>query len=211
MLYDFQIPQETLGVVALDPGIRTFQTTFDLNSVCTEWGCGDSDRLGRLCHAYDKLQSKWSQSTINHKKRYKYKRAGRRIQERIKNLVNELHKKLALWLCQNYQVILLPSFNTSIISRKLHSKTARAMMTWSHYRFQQRLIHKAREFPSRRVYIVNEAYTSKTCTHCGHIHQSLGSNKVYECSRCDMVLDRDMNGARNVLLRFLTNHELEPY
>jgi hypothetical protein len=39
------------------------------------------------------LQSKWSQPEINHRKRYRYKKAGARIQRRIWNLVNELHKK----------------------------------------------------------------------------------------------------------------------
>ena len=107
---EIQAPQSTLGVVALDPGVRTFQTTFNLNSIVTEWGKGDYTRIGRLCHAYDKLQSKWSQ--VTHNKRYK-----------------------------------------------------------SHYRFKERLLYKSREFPWCHVYIVNEVYTSKTCTHCGHIHR----------------------------------------
>ena len=207
-----QAPESTLGVVALDPGVRTFQTTFDLNSMVTEWGKGDYTRIGRLCHAYDKIQSKWSQPQVNHNKRYKYKKAGLRIQKQIRNLVSDLHKKLCLWLCQSYRVILLPEFATQHMVkrayRKISSKTARAMLTWSHYSFKQRLLHKSREFPWCNVYIVNEAYTSKTCTHCGYIHHHLGGAKEFHCPRCHSTIDRDHNGARNILLRFLTKHNI---
>ena len=208
-----QAPQSTLGVVALDPGVRTFQTTFDLNSIVTEWGSGDSTRIGRLCHAYDKLQSKWSQ--VKHNKRYRYKKAGLRIYKKVKNLVGDLHKKMCLWLCKNYRIILLPEFNSQDMvkksNRKIGSKTARAMMTWSHYSFKQRLLHKSREFPWCHVHIVSEAYTSKTCTCCGHIHHKLGKSKVFKCPACSTVMDRDHNAARNILIRFLTTHNIKSH
>jgi hypothetical protein len=43
-----------------------------------------------------------------HKKRANMKRAAARMRERIHNLVNELHKKAALWLCSNYDAVLIP-------------------------------------------------------------------------------------------------------
>ena len=45
----------------------------------------------------------------------------------------------------------------------------------------------------------------------GHIHTSLGSNKVFHCPQCGLTIDRDMNGARNILIRFLTTNHIEPY
>jgi putative transposase len=92
----------------------------------------------------------------------------------------------------------------------MNNKTARAMATWSHYRFKQRLLHKSREHPDCRVYIVNESYTSKTCDRCGHIHSELGGggggSKVFKCPSCSWQIDRDINGARNILIRFLSEH-----
>ena len=105
-----QAPKHSGCVVALDPGIITFQSTFDTNGYVSKWGTGDVKRITRLCLVHDKLQSKWT--LTNHKKRYKYKKAGRRIQKKIRNLVDDLHKKLCLWLCRNYRAILLPSFET---------------------------------------------------------------------------------------------------
>ena len=150
---------------------------------------------------------------MKHKQRRAFQKAARRIRLKVTNLVDELHKKLAKWLCENYRVILLPKFETQKMSlkgfRKISSVTVRKMITWSHYRFQQRLINKAREYPWCCVEICDEAYTSKTCTKCGHINKKLGGNKTFKCSlrSCGFQIDRDFGGARNILLRYLTlNH-----
>jgi putative transposase len=58
------------------------------------------------------------------------------------------------------------------------------------------------------VVIVDESYTSKTCTRCGWVHQKLGGNKVFKCQRCALVINRDYNGARNVLLKNASNFAL---
>ena len=49
-----------------------------------------------------------------------------------------------------------------------------------HYQFRQRLIQKARE-AGKILLVVDEAYTSKTCSQCGHQNNSLGGSKVSRC------------------------------
>ena len=80
------------------------------------------------------------------------------------------------------------------------------MLTWGHYRFRQRLIGKSLFFPQTKVIVTEEPYTSKTCGACGFVDYGLGSKKVFRCTECKVELDRDVNGARNVLLRYLTLH-----
>ncbi len=98
-------------------------------------------------------------------------------------------------------MILLPTFETQEMVCKLNSKTARAMMTWAHFRFKQHLKAKAEEY-SAIVLDANEAYTSKTCSYCGNI-QHIGSKKRMRCS-CGVDVDRDHQGARGIFLRALT-------
>jgi len=50
---------------------------------------------------------------------------------------------------------------------------------------------------------VSEAYTSKTCTKCGHIHTKLGGAKVFVCPKCNHKMPRDWQGALGILLRAL--------
>lgn len=122
------------------------------------------------------------------------------------HLIDEAHKQIVGYLTNNYRVIFLPTFETSKMvakaSRKIRSKTVRSMLTWAHYRFELFLNQKA-EMTNTIVITGSEAYTSKTCTKCGHIHQTLGGSKVFKCPSCGHVLPRDMNGALGFMLKAL--------
>lgn len=191
-------------IAALDPGIRSFQTVYNPQGSCKEYAKGDYKRVERLAFHYDQLQSKWSQKDCKAKKRYKLKRAGRRLIKRIQNLVKDAHNNIAKELCTLYETILLPEFNTSFMVRKrkrnISGKTARAMLTWSHYKFKQRLIAKSQE-TGTHVEIVTEEFTSKTCGCCGWQNDALGSSKVFECKQCRVTTGRDVNAARCILLK----------
>ena len=70
-----------------------------------------------------------------------------------------------------------------------------------HYQFKMRLTEKVKHVSNTRLYIVDESYTSKTCTNCGVIKADLGSSKIYQCDKCSLIIDRDVNGARNILIK----------
>ncbi|WP_424096198.1 RNA-guided endonuclease InsQ/TnpB family protein [Moorena producens] len=198
-------PIETKKVITLDPGVRTFMTGFD-GSEFLEFGNNDFQKIAKLCSHLDKLKSKHDQSRghIHKHRRYKLKKAMAQLRTRIKNLRSELHKQVASYLARNYDVIILPTFNTSQMvprkKRKLKNKTARAMMTWAFYQFSQILEHLCNRYGSKLVRITEE-YTSKTCTKCGHIHRKLGSSKNFLCPHCGYEIPRDFNGAVGIFLK----------
>jgi len=162
------------STISLDPGVRTFMTGFDADGLCCEWGKDDMTKIFRLCHSVDSLQRRWK--GVRHHQRYRMKIAARRVRLKIRNLVDEMHKKLAKWLCENYRCVIIPEFEPSQMvikgNRKVNSKTASAMLTWSHYRFRQRLLNKAREYSTCQVIVADEAYTSKT----GAVERSMPSS-----------------------------------
>jgi putative transposase len=134
------------------------------------------------------------------------RQAAFRLRQKIRNLVDECHRKVAAFLTDNYRLIFLPTFDSAQMvakaGRKFGSKTARAMLTWAHYRFQRFLKFQAKK-KNVVVVDVSEAYTSKTCTKCGHIHTKLGGAKVFVCPKCNHKLPRDWQGALGILLRAL--------
>jgi putative transposase len=186
-------------VVALDPGIRTFQTFYN-PEFSGLLGNGDIGRITRLCHHLDNLISKKSKSTSKQKQRIG--KAIKRMRNKIKNLVGEMHHKISKFLVEHFDIIFLPSFDVSQMvkrgKRKLNSKTARSLLTWSHYRFKCFLKNKCEEF-NKLLLIVNEAYTSKTLSWTGRINYSLGGSKIIQDdSHC---VNRDINGARNIWVK----------
>jgi len=66
------------------------------------------------------------------------RKAGARASAKIHQLVQDLHEKLAKFLCTNFSVILFPKFESSKMihrsQRKSKAETARALATWSHFR-----------------------------------------------------------------------------
>jgi len=143
-------------------------------------------------------------------RRFKMRKAQLRMRLKIRNLVDEFHKKLTKWLVENYELILLPEYNTSNMankkrSRKISKPSVRAMMTWSPYRFKQRLLMKAKlEGNTCQVVIVSEHHTTMTCGECGCLNRNVGASKMFECSGCLSTMPRDWNAARNIFLRHVT-------
>jgi len=191
-------------IVALDPGIRSFITFYSPES-SGHLGKSDFSRIQRLCFHLDNLISK-RDLMKNRQKRRALTKVSRRMRAKIKNLITELHHKTAKFLTDNFDVILLPTFETkqmaSKAKRKLRKKSVRSMLTFAHYKFKQFLKWKAFQ-AGKLVVDCNEAYTSKTHPQTGEI-KNIGSAKwikLLDGSRAN----RDIVGARNIFLRALVD------
>ena len=187
-------------IVALDPGVRDFMTFFSEDSF--GWlGQQCINRIQRLCQHCDNLLSRATQE--KRPLRRALRKAANKIKVKIRNLIDELHKKVAHFLVSNFDIILLPTFETKQMTkrgaRKLRTKSVRQMLTLSHYRFKTFLKQKASEY-GVQVIDVCEAYTSKTVSWTGEIVDNLGGSKVIKSSE-DHRMDRDLNGARGIFIK----------
>ncbi len=146
-------------------------------------------------------------SKTNKQLKRRLQSAANRLRAKIKSLVDELHKKTAKFLLDNFDVILLPTFETSQMAlkgkRRIRSKSVRQMLTLSHYKFKQFIKHKALE-QNKVVLDVNEAYTSKTVSWTGEIVK-IGGSKIIKSPSTGQKMDRDLNGARGIFLRALVD------
>lgn len=197
-----QAAQERRGIVAIDPGVRTFATIFGIRDgmeFIGKFGEDATQRIMKLCLRIDSIISKLKKAPTRSKKT-SLKRALNRLKWQVWDLISELHNKVVRFLADNFAVVLLPTYETSEMvirgGRKLSSKTARAMLTLGNFRFAQKL-----EQAGVQVYRVNEAYTSKTDSWTGNINWKLGGAKTIKVGDSRTVVDRDVNGARGILLR----------
>jgi len=187
-------------IVALDPGVRDFMTFFSED--CFGWlGQQCINRIQRLCQHCDNLLSRATQE--KRPLRRALRKAANRIKVKIRNLIDELHKKIAHFLVTNFDIILLPTFETKQMTkrgaRKLRKVSVRQMLTLSHYRFKVFLKRKAKEY-GVQVIDVCEAYTSKTVSWTGEIITNLQGSKVIKSSEGHRM-DRDLNGARGIFIK----------
>ena len=72
------------------------------------------------------------------------------------------------------------------------------MLSLSHYSFRERLEYQCKKYGCN-LKVVDEAYTSKTCSECG-IQTDVGKSKVFNCSnpKCKFICDRDINASINI-------------
>ena len=194
-------PRDPSGrIVALDPGVRTFITYFSEDGF--GWiGHHAINRIQRLCQHLDNLLTRALQ--VRRPLRRTLRQAANKIRFKIRNLIDELHKKTARFLVDTYDIILLPTFETQDMckrgKRKLRKKSVRQMLTLSHYQFKQFLKHKANEC-GVIVIDVCEAYTSKTVSWTGDVIDNLGGQKTIK-DGVGNVMDRDLNGARGIFVK----------
>ena len=64
--------------------------------------------------------------------------------------------------------------------------------------FSNYLSYKA-ESAGRKLVKVNPAYTSQTCSKCGHRQKMPLDVRVFHCPCCDLSIDRDLNASLNIL------------
>ncbi|CAG8578432.1 23022_t:CDS:2, partial [Gigaspora margarita] len=120
---DIQVA-ENLNIVAIDPGIRTGWAWYSQSKGCGWFGNLDINRVFRLSLSLDDLISRTTHAP--YKKRNLMKRAQTRLRYRIQNLIEECHKKVALWFLTNFDIIIIPPFNGSAI--RLTSKEQKCLI-----------------------------------------------------------------------------------
>ena len=184
---------ERFEVCGIDPGLKTFLTIYNPEKECIKIMNRDTTtKLTRLINKKIAL-TKLDRTKI-------IKRAILRNNRRIHNNVKELHYKSARFLCQNYNKIYLGKLSTqSIVKGKLTSFDKHFAHALSHFTFSQVLENKCKEF-EKILYYVDESYTSKTCGNCGSLYD-VKLSRVYSCANCSQNYDRDMNAARNILIK----------
>ena len=193
---DSQTPaaqEKGADLVSCDPGVRTFLSCYSPTGHVTSIGEAANQDLYRLLEHADKLKAEQAPE-----------RDIRLINRKIRNMCNDLHWKAAKFLASNYKVILLPHFRTAemLRGRKLSKRTKRQMQAFSFFQFKEKLAFQCHKYKSHLV-LVEEDYTSKTCGACGEVKWDLKGEKTFTCDSCRVVLDRDENGARNILLKNL--------
>jgi hypothetical protein len=227
-----QRPPAAAGeVVSIDPGVRTFATCFyaraggyreagnrlgrDVEVLAAEAWRADM-RAERLWHLSREAFEREGDLKLQRRLVQRAKRVHRfaaRLRLRARNKAAALHWDLANALCRSAELVLLPDFSPGALSnnkdgrRKICQGTARQMLGQGHCTFRDRLKSKAEEYGAR-VVMCREDFTSKTCGRCGRLNQDLGSSKHFCCPGCGFTIDRDRNGARNVLLRYIADHEV---
>jgi putative transposase len=97
-------------------------------------------------------------------------------------------------LVKRFDVICVEALNIRTLADSNLAKDVRDQ-AWGG--FVRILADKAEE-AGRRLVLVNPKNTTQMCSNCGQIVPKRREERIHSC-RCGLVLDRDVNAARNIL------------
>jgi putative transposase len=199
---EYENTKENKDVLGVDLGLENLYTDSNGNK---------QKRFSRKLYKkyrnrIDILNESLSRKKKGSKKRKKVKKQLGKAYKRLSNTNNDyLHKASRKLVDNKEHNIGLGNINVkNIIEKSTGNKTKKGLIK-SFYgaglgKFKNFVEYKTKKLGKFFIF-VEENYTSKTCSCCGHINNKLKlSDRVYKCSNCENSIDRDFNSAINMKL-----------
>lgn len=189
-------PNET--VVGLDMGVKSLVA--DSEGHITPNSKHLNASMRRLAVAQRHLSRCKKGST----RRKKAKRNVARIHERVANQRQDALHKVSRRYVIGYGTIVIEDLNIMGLLRNHSLARAIADTSWGTLRWM--LTYKA-ECAGRVLVAIPPHFTSQKCSNCGEYVPKSLSVRTHVCPHCGYVGDRDVNAARNILVKGLARTE----
>ncbi len=194
-------------IVAFDLGIKTLATGVnEQGRVYTVGGFKGhqwyNKQLDKIRSKRDKCKKK-SRRYIHLSK--VYKRVSEKKQNKRKDSLHKASHLIAHTLVERTVIVGDLSQRQMVIQQHVERNKSlnRAVYNeWGLYTFTQMLQYKCDLYGKELVFL-DERYTSKDCSGCGNRQDMPLWKRMYCCTKCGLVMDRDENSAHNILTRFL--------
>jgi putative transposase len=177
--------------IGIDLGLKTFATLSN----------GELIKNPRHLKRYEE-QLAWNQRLFskkkkgsNNKKKSKLKVA--RIYEKVSNTRADFLHKTSTKLVNDYSLIALEKLASWNMAEQNFGKFINDA-GWN--MFANMLRYKAEETGCEVVF-VNPKNTTQECSRCHDIVKKGISVRIHDCPFCNLVMDRDLNAARNIFIR----------
>jgi putative transposase len=184
-------PRQGTRAVGVDLGIRKFAALSDGGFIPSLRAARRAERRLRLA------QRRLSRRKSGSRRRAEARKALARCHAQVaRQRANHLHQASAR-LIRDYEFIVVESLNLTALAAGTLAKDVRDA-SWG--RFLSMLRYKA-ERAGVRLVEVNPRNTSQECSRCGNTVEKPRCEEWHRCERCGLMIDRDLNAARNILFR----------
>jgi putative transposase len=121
-----------------------------------------------------------------------------RIYERISDIRQDWNHKVTTTLAKSYGTIKVEALNIQNMLKNHRLAKSISDVSWGD--LMGKLAYKV-EQTGGRIIKVDPRNTSQECSACGAIVKKTLSQRKHSCQNCGLVLDRDVNAAKNILNR----------
>lgn len=192
-----QFPVES-NKIGLDLGIKDFAVMSDGTKI------PNPHFKKKEVKKLKKLQRALSRKKKDSRRREKCRIKLARKHSKITNKKNDFLHKLSSKLIHENQVICLENLNVKGMVK--NHRLAESISECSWFEFTRQLEYKGKLYGRTVVKIDRFFPSSKTCSICGFIKDSLNlSERKWTCPKCRIEHDRDINAAKNILKQGLNS------
>ena len=206
-------------VCGVDPGVRTLATVYSHSMSNHETNISEYKALNKknvdLLAKYNKkidslkrnksipkLKKNKNRKNLSKPKRIRKKHINKLDKKKV-DYTNRLHWEFINDIVSKNDIIYFGDIKSHGIVKNGYNHTLnRCFNDLKFHVLKQRLIYKA-SIQGKQVILVPEHYTTKTCSCCGLINETVGSKHVFNCSKCNLKTGRDMNASKNMMLKGL--------
>ena len=115
---------------------------------------------------------------------------------RISNIRRDTIQKMTTDLSRRVYCIRIEDLNVS--GMMANHKLASAVSDNCFYEVRRQLVYKQNHYGTKVELVDRWFPSSKTCSCCGHVQEMKLSDRVFDCQRCDNIMDRDLNASINL-------------
>jgi len=180
---------ETSTQVGIDVGLNTFATFSTSETIKNPRFFRKEEK------ALVKVQRKHTHLAKGTPERRTHRKVVARVHERIAWRRENFTHQESRQIVDRFGVICVEDLHVNRMTHNHCLAKSIADASWS--AFFNQLAAKAEE-AGRMLVKVNPAYTSQTCSRCGHRQKMPLSERVFKCPCCHVQLDRDLNAAVNI-------------
>ena len=205
----YEIPETEVNlndkVMAVDLGIINTAVTSDTEGNSKIYS---GKQILSIQHYFNKEKAKLQSKLTKQYPNRHSSRALRILQNKQTRQINQAlhtHSKAIVTDCVNKGIKTLVAGDVTDIrkDKNFGKKNNQKLHSWSFSKFTQQLEYNCMKVGIRFVR-VNEAYSSQTCSHCGQVRKSNRKHRgLYVCKACEYKLNADVNGAVNILKKYL--------
>jgi len=142
------------------------------------------------------LQRRLTHKEKGSKNREKAKLSLAKAWRKVRRQRDDFAHKLSDQLTKENKVIVFEDLRIGNMVKNHNLASAIMDSAWG--RLRQLTAYKA-ERRGGRVILVDPSGSSQKCSGCGEVVPKELSERVHDCQRCGLVMDRDVNAARNIL------------
>ena len=188
----------TKSIVGIDIGVKKLITLSDGTTI------DNNKYIEKYQKRINRMNRNLSRKIKGSNNFYKYKQKLAILYSKLKNARKYYVHNITKKITDNYDIITCEKLNTINMIKKKNNLSKR-IIDATFYEIIRQLQYKSK-YKGKYFYQIDTYYpSSQTCSVCGNVdnkYKELNERKYY-CSKCQSILDRDLNASINIMFEGL--------